>query len=291
MIGYTFSRAALSTAIERTVRGWLEAAKTKTENFRQLRRYEETAGTWSAVKSVFMDFQHNKCPYCERKLESNESGKIEWDVEHFRPKNAISRWPPDGHTAAQSFNFPTGPASGHGYYLLAYHPLNYLASCKVCNSTFKSDYFPIASKRRSFREGHPQRLLDKERAYVPYPLGDFDEAPETLLTFQGYICVPTHTRGHRRNRAILTIELFGLNTRDTLLQDRAEIITFAYAMLKLHEADPSSGIAADFLLRLAEPGFRHANCARSFVQTFRSDRALAEQYAAKSSEYLRSKGS
>ena len=289
MIRYEVNLRKLYSEITATDPAWLENARRKTEEFRRRRRYDEVSGTWSSIKAVYMVLQHNKCPYCERKLESEEFGKIEWDLEHFRPKGAVTRWPRADDPSAPAFDFSTGSASDHGYYLLAYHPLNYLASCKVCNSTFKSNFFPIG-KRRSFRERDPRKLR-KERAYLPYSLGRFDDDPESLITFQGYICVPVHNSGYKHNRAILTIELLGLNVRDTLLYDRAEIITFSYAMLALQEADVSDPVTIDFFERLDKPGFRHASCARSFVQTFRSDRDLALEYLTKARQYLSSKGS
>ena len=50
---------------------------------------------WSNIKYLFINIQHNKCAFCERKLAAREDGgAIEHDVEHFRPKNAIKAWKP-----------------------------------------------------------------------------------------------------------------------------------------------------------------------------------------------------
>jgi hypothetical protein len=289
MIRYNVTSDDLFMMIELRVPGWLTQAKKKTARFKKSKCYREKSGTWSPVKPVFIELQHGKCAYCERKLEEGALGKIEWDVEHFRPKSKVRLWPPQGTGSRKTFPFGTGSASAKGYYLLPYHPLNYLASCKVCNSPLKSDFFPIAAPRRSFSEPDPRKLL-KERPFLPYPLTDLDEDPETLLTFQGFICVPVDGSGDRRNRALVTIAFFGLNDRDTLLKDRAEMIISTSVMLDRLTGNPQDEIGNEFIRRMGLPGFRHANCARSFLRTFRSDPQLANEYVEKARAYLRSIG-
>ena len=121
------------------------------------------------MKPVYIALQHGKCAYCERGLEEGSLGSIEWDVEHYRPKSRVQVWPAINGPLKDSFNFNTGTASSTGYYLLPYQPLNYLATCKVCNSPLKSDYFPIA-KRRLTAVGNLERLA-KEEPFLIYPIG------------------------------------------------------------------------------------------------------------------------
>lgn len=47
---------------------------------------KEIEGLWGDIKEVFMDLQHTKCCYCERKLASKDRGKVEHDIEHFALK-------------------------------------------------------------------------------------------------------------------------------------------------------------------------------------------------------------
>ena len=89
---------------------------------------------WSEIKEVFASLQRCKCAYCERVLQGAPSeNKVESDIEHFRPKKktVVVR----GETAAKS-----GRADGYAW--LATIVLNYLLSCKTCNSSLKKNYFP-----------------------------------------------------------------------------------------------------------------------------------------------------
>ena len=287
MIRYPATLDSLRERIKDEVPGWLASARRKTGRFRKLKRYSEESPTWSEVKPVFMELQRAKCAYCERKLEEGDIGKIEWDVEHFRPKSAVTRWPPRSQTV--EFAFPLGPASQTGYYLLPYHPLNYLASCKVCNSPLKGDYFPIGARRRRLTGSDPRKLVT-EQPYLIYPIGDFDDDPESLLSFQGFLCVPVADRGERRRRALVTIAFFRLNDRDTLLKERAQLILGTWVMLQRREADPADNISREYIEAIGTPGFRHANCARSFLRTYEQDRELARTFVERAREYCQSKG-
>ncbi len=132
----------LCQLIEAEVPGWLKRAKRRTSKLQKLKRYDEKTAIWSEVKAVFAQLQHDKCAYCERKLRgASDDGKVEQDVEHFRPKSEVTTWSPKD-TSGQSDRQETGV----GYFLLAYAPQNYLISCKTCNSTLKA----TAATARSF---------------------------------------------------------------------------------------------------------------------------------------------
>ncbi len=285
MIKYDITPSELKQRIKQEVPQWLRKAQRSTARFRRLKRYQHASPYWSQIKPVFIRLQRGKCAFCERKLEEGQVGNIEWDVEHFRPKSRVEPWPPTTMAKALGFAIPLGPASSKGYYLLPYNFLNYAASCKPCNSPLKHDFFPIAATRRSVAESNPKKLL-KEKPYLPYPIDALDEDPEKLLTFQGYLCVPVAERGHKRNRALVTIAFFQLNERDTLLKERAEAIVFTWAMLQRLKHDPSDELGTQHLRRIRMPAFRHANCARSFVRVYRSDIALAKLYVDKAQDYL-----
>lgn len=88
--------------------------------------------------TVSMELQGNcKCAYCERKLESIPFGTIEQDVEHFRPKGGVKSWEMPQWLKDQGIEATQVPHEGPGYYLLPYHPFNYAASCKPCNSRLR----------------------------------------------------------------------------------------------------------------------------------------------------------
>jgi hypothetical protein len=288
MIRYEISSEELEKRIDKEAPGWTKRARKRTARFKKLKRYQEKSGIWSEVKAVYVKLQEGKCAYCERKLGSESVRSIEWDVEHYRPKSQVRAWKPETVEGKPQFSLSLGKASKKGYYLLPYHILNYAASCKTCNSPLKSDYFPIAAGKRSLTEPDPARLI-KEQPFLPYPIDSLDEDPETLLTFQSYWCIPMADQGHRRNRALVTIAFFRLNDQDTLFYERAEAILYAWEMLERLERDPNDSRGKEYFERVKMPGFRHANCIRSFIRVSQSDPALAKSYFEKAQEYMRTK--
>ena len=268
---------------------WLAEAKRRTAKFRKDKRYSQPPSpNWSDVKTVFIRLQNAKCAYCEKKLESGTKGKIEWDVEHYRPKAEIKPWPPASRGRQLAYPFSLGPASNVGYYLLPYDLLNYLAACKTCNTPYKSSYFPIGAKKRLVSSTNMANLR-KEKPFLPYPIGNIDDDPEEILTFQSYVCVPSSNRGHKRNRALVTIDFFELNGRDTLLEERAELILALSTMLQRLEGNKNDEEAALILKRVRSGISKHANCGRSFLRAYKANRPLAAIYVKKAKEYLESK--
>src|SRR5689334_6367591 len=138
MIRYEISPSELKKRINEEAPKWLKKARERTARFKKLKRYKEKSGIWSEVKGVYVKLQQGKCAYCERKLGKESIRKIEWDVEHYRPKSRVRAWMPKTVEAKALFPFPLGSASDKGYYLLPYHLMNYAASCKTCNSPLKS---------------------------------------------------------------------------------------------------------------------------------------------------------
>lgn len=78
---------------------------------------------YGALKAYLVKYFHGKCAYCESEFET-----VAWgDVEHYRPKRAVSDNP----------NHP-------GYYWLAYCEQNLMPSCQLCNQgKGKRNQFPI----------------------------------------------------------------------------------------------------------------------------------------------------
>lgn len=159
MIRYDIAEADLIDKIDKEAPTWFTRTKKRTSTFRRDGEYTEKTGTWSEIKAVYMKVQHNKCAYCERVLEGPPYGLVEHDIEHFRPKNGVEGWPSVKIKADRKidYDFSTGDDWDAGYYLLAYHPLNYLTACKSCNTPLKLNYFPIAGKRGPQAE-HPSDL-------------------------------------------------------------------------------------------------------------------------------------
>ncbi len=281
MIGYRVTKAELETLINAEVPDWLTRAAAKTAEFRVKGFYEEASSIWSEVKVVYMRLQGNsKCAYCERKLESIDLGKIEQDVEHFRPKSNVRAWPAPKPLTDAGIVFTAAPPPGKGYYLLPYHPFNYSAACKPCNTSLKKDCFPIAGKY-DLPNDDPVKLKKEKPLLIP-PVGDFDTAPEDLIKFHGVSPQAVAKRGYRRARALVTIEFFKLDDeakRKNLLRERAMIITVLYPQLKTLTTGTvtEKKIAATLVKACTAPQAPHTNCARSFQRLFQTDPAEAAQ--------------
>jgi len=272
MIRYPVSQQELEKLIEAESPGWLAKAAKRTESFRAKGRYEETSSIWSAVKAVYMRLQGgSKCAYCERKLEDVDLGKVEQDVEHFRPKGNIKGWRVPKKLAGQDITASPVPKAGKGYYLLPYHPFNYASACKPCNSSLKKDYFPIAGAYQLEAEDPAQ--LAGEQAYLVYPIGGIDDDPEQLIGFHGLSPYALASQGHKRKRALVTIEFFRLDDavkRKNLFRDRALVVMALYPLLKnTTEGTPAEKAKAKKDVKaLLKPRLAHLNCAKCFAHLF-----------------------
>ncbi len=286
MIRYPVKVAKLKALIRSESASWLERAEERTETFRQAGGYCEDSGIWSEVKGVYMKLQCNKCAYCERKLEGRRFGKIEHDIEHYRPKNSVEKWPSEKIAVERNihYDFSTGDAWAEGYYLLSYNLLNYVTACKVCNTPLKSNFFPIAGERGP--QSDNPRHLRSEKPFLIYPLGSIDNDPEELIVFDGIIPKPGKRRGHGFNRAQITIEFFELDARESLLTERAERIAALGMALALENNPTHESLARATIAHLTSVSSAHCNCARSFLSLYREDPSRAQRILAAVQEYL-----
>lgn len=168
------------------------------------------------------------------------------------------------------------PGGDGGYYWLAYDIRNYAASCKVCNTTFKLNFFPVAGARGI--AGTAVADLSRERPFLCYPIGDVDEDPEGLVTFVATTAVPAAKRsGHKQRRGRIIIDFFGLNEREQLHRERARMIGLFGSALKAEAAGRASPVDRQVLARLEAPVLPHAACVRAFKRLWASDPATAER--------------
>lgn len=254
-------RAALEAAISAERSQWLADAAARTSALRVAGRFSERSSLWSQVKIVFMRLQHFKCVFCERAMAREEAGKIEQDVEHYRPKNAVKPWTVPADLAAEGVTASSGAADG--YYWLAYDVLNYAAACKPCNTPRKSNHFPIAGRSGAVPQS-VEALNRQERPYLIFPL--IDDA-EDLITFEGILAVPRHRRGPRYHRALVTIELLGLNIREELWEDRFRTIAQMVSDAEVAEVgrtEPRRRHAREALADAVSERSPQAGCARAF---------------------------
>lgn len=293
MIRYPITLQELEQRIDAHRPGWLARAVAKTQHLRTAGRFGDPDPIWSEIKTVFMELQHNKCAFCERQFASASSpgGTAELDVEHFRPKSAVADWP-----GGVAFSYSTGRAHPFGYYWLAYHLLNYAVACKVCNSGLKGDHFPIAGRRgRSTQD--PASLHRSEQPYLLYPIGDLDDDPQDVITFEGVNAKPVASGGWLRQRAEVTIAFFQLNRsattndfREELFRERAEVIdqllTHLGTINSTRETKARKDEAMTTLKRRLRINSRHSSCANAFVELYRRDPSGARALGNAARAYL-----
>ncbi len=122
------------------------------------------ANLWQDHKKHFSDVQHDKCGFCEAYVSATDHGA----VEHYRPKGSVSTLVEEGKEidsgprlrGRRVAPFKHGPLCD-GYWWLAYEWTNWLFACKICNSSWKLDLFPLAGapKPRSTSPGVDDRPL------------------------------------------------------------------------------------------------------------------------------------
>ena len=288
MIRYAVTLEELRERVEQDVPGWSARAKKRTEKFRCKKKYDEKSSIWSEVKPVFMELQGGgKCCFCERKFESGALGRYELDVEHFRPKGNVKECPRG--RVGEGIRLTAPPGDRNGYYLLAYHLLNYAVACKPCNSGLKKDYFPIAGDYDL--NGEDPAEMGAERPWLLYPIGLLDVDPEEVISFRGIFPQSEHADPNLKQRGLATITFLGLdnvNARKNLLRDRAWIVVLLHGQLA-KATDQGDAAARALVKSLLASSAPHANCARSFARLFQEDRAEADAVAEEAEKFLLSR--
>jgi hypothetical protein len=292
VIRISVTAAALRAKIEAVKPGWEDRMKARVAALK-MAADPDFANEWSDVKDAYIELQSSKCAFCEKPLE----GKIEQDVEHFRPKGAVVAWPVPAALATEitraGFKFVLTPKGSKGYKYLAYHPLNYVTACKTCNSVRKKNYFPIAGRRRL--GGRDPADLAVERPYLIYPLSDIDTDPERLIEFAAITPRPkAGLAAFDRLRARVTIAFFGLDDLDgrkDLLIDRFETLEKVYLALKGRTGFPTAAdraTAAQVVAAYQTGRKRHTNCMKHFVALFNRNPKRAERLFQDAVAYLKS---
>jgi hypothetical protein len=272
---------------------WFDRARAILVGLPASPRSSDFPGLWSEIKDVYIKLQNSKCAFCEKPLE----GRIEQDVEHFRPKVRVEHWTvpadlvPDFAEAGVSIVQPGDGSPESGYRFLAYHPLNYAIACKPCNSVLKKNYFPVAKPRKTGARKPPSHAA--ERPLLIYPIGGIDVDPEALITFvEGVVPQPARKSGLGRLRALVTISIFRLGDpveRKVFFQSRARAICDLYMNLQFirENRDPEVMEAAKSnVARMLSPEGPFANCLRCFHRLFEDSPEEARGVFLRISEFL-----
>ncbi len=290
----------LLEAIEKKRKGWLSRAKKQELAAGRASKTGEKGGIWSEVKEVFILLQRFKCIYCETpmaRVDPASAAKVavEYDVEHYRPKNRVTPWPAPADLARRPTNeaylHRIGAGAPAGYRRLAFDPLNYVVSCKTCNCSYKLDRFPIAGQP-AFRARKRTRLDAQEKPLLLFPFGEHGDDPAAFLAFEGPLVRPRAAGGYERLRGQVVIDFFELDTRAGLFQMRCVMIVLLFKYLEdLSSAEPRIRAVAEKFVHSVEEGHEqaHTACGRAFCELYGRNRALARELALRADEFLVSK--
>lgn len=286
MVRYPIARDELIRRISALSPGWLARALSRTEEYAQAQDYTGGPEFWGQIKQVYIDLQHEKCAYCETRLQGAEYASKVHEVEHFRPKSSVKAWPERNKPAWAAFpaQVATGGPSGQGYYRLAYHPFNYAIACTRCNSTLKSNYFPVRGAR-------DVALADPSWGYAEdpllvYPVSDIDTDPAQLIAFDGVLAVPKHSTGANFERALTTIYFFDLNHQD-LTSRRTEMMALLWSTLESErqsQDEPERRFAQDTIAMVCGEAGQFSACMNAFRELYAQDRVQAREKAMRARE-------
>jgi len=279
MVRYAITRACLIALIARERPKWIARARERTAAYARAARYTGGSEFWGEIKNVYIRLQHEKCAYCETRLQGAVLASKVHEVEHFRPKQSVRAWPDPRLAHLSDFLPPcaTGDASASGYHRLAYHPFNYAIACTRCNSTLKSNYFPVRCER-DVAGGDPSRMYG-EGALLIYPLSDIDDDPRDIITFDGVLAVPADADGVGYQRAVTTIAFFQLNSEDLTLR-RAGILLALWMNLQFLAGRPpaaSRAVLQAAIERACAPAGEFSSCVAAFRRKFDTDRPAADR--------------
>lgn len=276
---YPIDRQKLIGLINNERPTWIGRARTRTDQYLQSQDYTGGNEFWGEIKKVYIDLQHEKCAYCETKLQGFRFASKVHEVEHFRPKQSVKAWPNPSVDHLAGFVPPcsTGAASAVGYYALSYHPFNYAIACTRCNSTLKSNYFPIRGVRDPGGVD-PTHMADED-ALLLYPISDIDDDPADLITFDGVLAVPRTASGTAYERAVVTIRFFQLNHEDLAIR-RASILAPLWLNLETLASNPPAAITQEVrraIDRACSPQSEFSACMNAFRERFDADREGARK--------------
>ena len=281
MIRYPVKPQALLDQITKLKPTWLADAQQRTQTYLAAQSYTGGKDFWGDIKDVYIDLQHEKCAYCETRLQGKVYARKVHEVEHFRPKGQVRIWPNRKKKVWRDFpqGISTGAGDAKGYYALAYHPFNYAIACTRCNSSLKSDHFPVRGVRNIALED-PSAAAFEDHLLV-YPISTIDDDPRTLIRFDGVLAVPVHKSGPLNERALTTIWFFDLNHQDLTTRRAGRILNLWVALENRRLADSAVGrqIAQDQVDKSLGPAGEFSACLRDFAAVYAQNRSLAEQTA------------
>jgi len=282
--GNAIDRAFIEALVEAHKANWLSRAADRTSTYKTAGKVTHDSHIWSEIKEVYMKLQGNKCAFCESELEGITSGKGVHDVEHFRPKNRITKWKSTPEFNALGIAI-TDPSVSKGYHLLTYNLLNYSIACGPCNQALKRDRFPIKGNYNTSME-NPSTESDAEVPLLLYPIGPDDDDCEDLISFEGAVPTVMSSSGLPFERAITTIEFFSLGRADErgkLFRERCLKIMVIGTLLQGVDPANFDAIISNIIANHSD----HASCGRSYVELLKNDAIKAAEVLEEAKEFVR----
>ena len=269
--GETLDSNSLEGRIKELSPQWIAKAKKRTQKYKTAGKVTDSKHIWSEIKEVFMDLQGNKCAFCETELEGKAVGKGDHDIEHFRPKNRITKWTswtPEFEDLNIGITIPNKSSSG--YHLLTYNLDNYSIACGPCNQNIKRDRFPVKGDYNLSME-NPLTESEEEIPLLLFPIGDNAQNCEDLIHFEGPVPVSSKASGLDYEKAITTIEFFKLNRPDErgkLFKERCDQILLLDILLR---NENNSSVNENIISNMLSDQYKHANCCRSYYKLYNEE--------------------
>jgi uncharacterized protein (TIGR02646 family) len=195
------------------------------------------------VRGALHAMQGWACAHCQRALENSRG-----DVDHFRPKKG-------------------GEHAGHpGYWWLAYATDNLFLTCRVCNSTYKRNLFPLEPGALRADVHSPSGCAAEARILVD-PVEDpvdrwirvdwMESEHEALV--KPVTSLPANSTARRRAEA--SIDFFRLNKDQEVLRERIEAIREAARAIRRNDDEARLRVH-----RLACRFLAHGAAVHNFVE-------------------------
>ena len=148
-----------------------------------------------------------KCAYCETRVD------LIGDIDHFRPAKAVT----DEDDNPVRIDGPHGHKVDHpGYYWLAYDYVNLLPACEECNRPVKVGDNKIGKHSRFPVKNTWATAPGEEVDEEPLLINPLVDEPKDHLELNIETCI----LGPLTDRGKACIDIFGLNVRDSLREER-----------------------------------------------------------------------
>ncbi len=181
-----------------------------------------------------------KCAYCETRIASDQYG----DMEHYRPVKAVE----DENGNPINIENENGEIVPHpGYYWLAYYWKNLLPSCIKCNRPNPGDKKIGKHNRFPVKDNFYCTAPGQECYEKPLLINPLFEDPEEHLE----VNLQTGVMGGDE-RGKCCIDIFGLNVRPGLLEDRKTAYMAVLALLNKYISSNDESEERECIKELSE---------------------------------------